>query len=127
MIELKITHKHTDWLICVTDYDYESGEPESRHSPGCPEIAVICDGYVQIDIPESMEDIIFNKFLKDGTNNNIFINLVQMYNEELHDQLLETIHDRQEAEEAAYFDSIAEDIQDREDTMNAAYYEGAIW
>lgn len=100
-MKILIVHKGYDWLLHVTDYDYEPAEKGVQPSltnpgePSYPESASITEGYLQLD-GEGMLAIRINKQLYERGDGALFNMLIELYQDDFIDHLLDAIHEQEE-------------------------------
>jgi len=122
-MEISIAHKGLDWLIHVTDYDYdppEKGVQPSLTNPGepsYPESARITEGFVQLDgAGELAEQVNTQLYNREGA---LFDYLVAQNEQVIEGELLDMIHARQESQERDYEAEAEEaEVERREEFKN---------
>lgn len=97
-MELTIGHNGMDWIVHVTDHDYDAPEARTRNHPGCLEDARVTDGYLQLDSKGKLVAHI-NAHLLERGDGPLFDMFIDLYQDSLTDQLLDAIRDHAEAQE----------------------------
>jgi hypothetical protein len=107
-----------DVILVVEDFDYDGGQPQTRHQPHCPASASVTKGYLKVDGDKNPTgvDKFINEILK--TSGTILDRALEANKDLICEELLEHIND--EAREVE--DGLAEEMWEEREFLRSKPY-----